>query len=149
MIKAKTPIDILLAEDNPGDVRLTREAFKDGKISNNLYVVKDGIEAMAFLRKEGEYQNVPTPDLFLLDLNMPRMGGREVLEQVKVDPKLKHIPIIILTTSDAEVDIIKSYELHANCYITKPVDLDKFLDVVKQIEDFWFTIVHLPPKKDR
>jgi CheY-like chemotaxis protein len=143
----KPPIDILLAEDNLADVRLTQEALKDGKISNTLYVVNDGVEAMAFLRAEGKYENMLAPDLFLLDLNMPRMDGREVLREVKSDPKLKHIPIIILTTSDAEIDILKSYELHANCYITKPVDFDKFVAVVKQIEEFWFSIVHLPPKK--
>ncbi|MBP9691966.1 MAG: response regulator [Alphaproteobacteria bacterium] len=143
----KSFINILLAEDNPADVRLTQEAFKDGKISNNLYVVKDGIEAMAFLRKEDKYEKMPYPDLFLLDLNMPRMDGREVLKEVKSDPKLKQIPIIILTTSEAESDVIKSYELHANCYITKPVDFEKFITVVKQIEEFWFSIVRLPPQE--
>lgn len=143
----KSTIDILLAEDNPGDVRLTQEAFKEGRLQNNLYVVKDGMEALAFLRKEGQYQTVPTPDLMLLDLNMPRMDGREVLREVKSNPRLKHIPIIILTSSDAEADVLKSYELYANCYITKPVDLDKFLQVVRKIEDFWLSIVHLPPKK--
>ena len=143
----KSFINILLAEDNPADVRLTQEAFKDGKISNNLYVVKDGIEAMAFLRKEDKYDKMPYPDLFLLDLNMPRMDGREVLKEVKSDPKLKQIPIIILTTSEAESDVIKSYELHANCYITKPVDFEKFITVVKQIEEFWFSIVRLPPQE--
>lgn len=147
MMKIRTdPINILLVEDNPGDVRLTQEAFKDGHISNVLYVANDGIEAMAFLRKEGKYQSVPRPDLILLDLNMPRKDGREVLEEVKFDPFLSNIPIIILTTSDAEVDIVKSYELHANCYITKPVDFEKFINVVKQIEEFWFSIVRLPPK---
>jgi CheY-like chemotaxis protein len=142
-----SPINILLAEDNPGDVRLTREAFKEGKIKNNLYVVGDGLEAMSFLRQEGAYHDVPIPDLILLDLNMPKMDGREVLEAVKTDPKLKQIPVIILTTSDAEIDILRSYELHANCYISKPVDLDKFIEVVKQIEEFWFSIVRLPPKR--
>jgi chemotaxis family two-component system response regulator Rcp1 len=147
MQTTKSSINILLAEDNPADVRLTQEAFKDGKISNNLFVVNDGIEAMAFLRKENKYKDVPYPDLFLLDLNMPRMDGREVLKEVKSDPNLKQIPIIILTTSDAEADILKSYELHANCYITKPVDFEKFITVVKQIEEFWFSIVRLPPHK--
>ena len=148
MTTATPIINILLAEDNPGDVRLTQEAFIEGKIQNNLFVVKDGIEAMAFLHKEAPFQDVPMPDLFLLDLNMPRMDGREVLEQVKSDAKLKHIPVIILTTSNAETDIVKSYNLYANCYITKPVDLDKFIEVIKQIKEFWFSIVSLSPEKD-
>lgn len=148
MTSIKLPIDILLAEDNPGDVRLTQEAFKEAKFLNNLYVTSDGLETMDFLRKQGKYEKMPLPDLILLDLNMPRMDGREVLSQVKSDPKLKHIPIIILTTSDSESDIINSYELHANCYITKPVDLDKFLVVIKQIENFWITVVKLPPKME-
>lgn len=143
----ETPIDILLAEDNLADIRLTQEAFKDGKLSNNLYVVNDGVEALSFLRKEGKYKEMPSPDLFLLDLNMPRMDGREVLKIIKKDQKLKHIPVIILTTSSDEADILKSYEFHANCYITKPVDFGKFTTIVKQIEDFWFSIVRLPPKK--
>lgn len=148
MTSIKLPIDILLAEDNPGDVRLTQEAFKDSKFLNNLFVTNDGLETMAFLRKEGKYNKMVTPDLILLDLNMPKMDGREVLTQLKSDPKLKHIPVIILTTSDAEADVINSYKLHANCFITKPVDLDKFLAVVKQIENFWVTVVKLPPKME-
>ncbi len=137
-------VEILLVEDNPGDVRLTLEAFKEGKILNRLSVVGDGVEAMAFLRREGNYSNVPRPDLILLDLNMPRKDGREVLAEIKKDPELRRIPVIILTTSQAEQDILKSYDLHANCYITKPVDLDQFNTVVKNIQDFWLTVVKLP-----
>lgn len=138
------PIEILLVEDSPADVRLTREALRDGKVLNHISTVPDGIEAMAYLRREGTYHDAIRPDLILLDLNMPRMDGREVLEQIKQDPDLKRIPVVILTTSQAEEDILKSYNLHANCYISKPVDLDQFIAVVKSIEDFWLTIVHLP-----
>ncbi len=138
-------IDILLVEDNPGDVRLTREVLKEGKVSNNLFVVKDGVEAMKFLHREGRYANEVRPDLILLDLNLPRMDGREVLEKIKDDPDLHRIPVVVLTTSAAEEDIIKSYNLNANCYITKPVDLDQFIGVVKSVEDFWLTVVKLPP----
>ncbi len=138
------PIEILLVEDNPGDVRLTREALKDSKLNNNLHVVNDGLEALAFLRKEGKYINAPRPDLILLDLNLPKKNGRDVLTEIKEDPDLKRIPVVILTTSSAEEDIIKSYNSHANCYITKPVDFEQFIKVVKKIEDFWFTIVKLP-----
>lgn len=137
-------IEILLVEDNPGDVRLTLEAFKEGKLINNLSVVGDGVEAMAFLRREGKYTDKPYPDLILLDLNMPKMDGREVLAEIKKDTNLKHIPVVILTTSQAEQDILKSYDLHANCYITKPVDLDQFNAVVKSIQEFWFSVVKLP-----
>lgn len=137
-------IEILLVEDNPGDVRLTLEAFKEGKLINNLSVVGDGVEAMAFLRKEGKYTDKPYPDLILLDLNMPKMDGREVLAEIKKDTNLKHIPVVILTTSQAEQDILKSYDLHANCYISKPVDLDQFNVVIKSIQDFWLSIVKLP-----
>ncbi len=137
-------IEILLVEDNPGDVRLTLEAFKEGKLINNLSVVSDGVEAMAFLRKEGKYTDKPCPDLILLDLNMPKMDGREVLAEIKKDTNLRHIPVVILTTSEAEQDILKSYDLHANCYITKPVDLDQFNAVVKSIQDFWLSVVKLP-----
>ena len=140
------PIVILLVEDNPGDVRLTREALKDGKVANQLYDVKDGVEAMAFLRGEGTFADAPRPDLVLLDLNMPRKDGREVLEEMKKDPALRRIPVVILTTSRAEEDIIRSYDLHANCYVTKPVDLEQFMTIVRSIEDFWLTIVKLPPK---
>jgi chemotaxis family two-component system response regulator Rcp1 len=138
------PIEILLVEDNPGDVRLTREALRDGKIYNNLYVARDGVEAMAFLRKTGQYAQAPRPDLILLDLNLPRKDGHEVLAEVKTDETLRRIPVVILTTSQAEEDIIKTYDLHVNCYITKPVDLDQFVKIVKSIEDFWLTIVKLP-----
>ena len=138
-------IDILLVEDNPGDVRLTREALKEGKVLNTIHVVGDGIEALEFLRHEGKYAKAPHPDIILLDLNLPRMDGREVLAEIKTDPNLRRIPVVILTTSKAEEDILRSYDLHANCYITKPVDLDQFITVVKSVEEFWFTIVKLPP----
>ncbi|MCD4737132.1 MAG: response regulator [Bacteroidales bacterium] len=138
-------IEVLLIEDSPGDVRLTKEALKEGRILNNLHVVNDGVEAMSFLKKEGEYKSSTTPDLILLDLNMPKKDGREVLSEIKADPKLKSIPVVVLTTSSAEEDILKSYDLHANCYITKPVDLDQFIEVVKSINEFWLNIVKLPP----
>jgi two-component system, chemotaxis family, response regulator Rcp1 len=140
------PVEIFLVEDNPGDVRLTRETLKEFKVLNNLSVVGDGIEAMAFLRRESKYVNAPRPDLILLDLNLPKKDGREVLTEIKGDEQLKRIPVVILTTSSAEQDILKTYELHANCYITKPVDLDQFSAVIKSIEQFWFTIVKLPPE---
>lgn len=138
-------IEILLVEDNPGDVRLTEEAFREGKVRNNLYVAKDGIEALEFLRREGPYKKAVRPDLILLDLNLPRMDGRELLAEIKDDDDLKRIPVVILTTSKAEEDVLKTYNLHANCYITKPVDLDQFITVVQAIEGFWMTIVKLPP----
>jgi CheY-like chemotaxis protein len=138
------PLQILLVEDNPGDVRLTREALKDGKMYHQLSVAVDGVEAMAFLRHEGQYADAPRPDLILLDLNLPRKDGREVLTEIKADDHLKRIPVVVLTTSAAEHDILTSYDLHANCYITKPVDLDQFLKVVQWVEDFWLTIVRLP-----
>jgi chemotaxis family two-component system response regulator Rcp1 len=137
-------IEILLVEDNPGDARLTREALRDGKVRNHLHVVEDGVEAMAFLRREGRYGDAPRPDLVLLDLNLPRKSGREVLADVKSDPALARIPIVVLTTSQADEDVAKAYEYHANCYITKPVDFDQFVGVVRSIEEFWFTIVRLP-----
>lgn len=139
-------IEILLVEDSPGDVRLTQEALNDSKMRNNLSVVKDGVEAMAFLNHEGEYADAPRPDIILLDLNLPRKDGREVLAEIKSSDTLRHIPVVILTTSDDEQDILKSYNLHANCYITKPVDLNRFIQIVKSIEDFWFSIVKLPNK---
>ncbi len=139
-----TPAKILLAEDNPGDVRLTKEALNDGKIANELYVVGDGIQALNFLRRKGEYSDAPTPDLILMDLNMPRMDGREALAEIKSDDALKMIPIVILTSSAADQDILSAYNLHANCYITKPVDLEQFMDVVQKIEDFWFALVRVP-----
>ncbi|HDS45341.1 MAG TPA: response regulator [Methanomicrobia archaeon] len=140
------PIEILLVEDNPGDIRLTREGLKEGRILNNLSVVEDGVEAMAFLRREAEYADAPRPDLILLDLNLPKKDGREVLIEIKSDPQLRRIPVVILTTSRAEEDIKSTYNQHANCYITKPVDFDQFVNVVKTIEDFWLTIVRLPPE---
>lgn len=139
------PIEILLVEDNPADVRLTREALKEEKLYNNLNVVTDGVEAMAYLRREGQYAQAPRPDLILLDLNLPRKDGREVLEEVKADPDLKVIPVVVLTMSKSDEDIVRSYRLHANCYVTKPVDLGQFLTVAKSIQDFWLTIVRLPP----
>jgi chemotaxis family two-component system response regulator Rcp1 len=138
------PIEILLAEDNPGDVRLTQEAFKEGRILNQLHVVSDGMEALAFLRQEGEYRQSPRPDLILLDLNMPRMNGRELLGVIKQDESLRRIPVIILTTSDAEEDIARSYDMHANCYVSKPVDFERFIQVVRSIQDFWLAVVTLP-----
>ena len=142
------PIEILLVEDNPGDARLAVEALKDSKINNNLYHVKDGVEAMDFLRQRGEYAGVPVPDLILLDLNLPRKDGREVLEEIKEDDELKLVPVVVLTTSEAERDLVRSYDLHANAYVVKPLDLDRFIEVVQAIEDFWFAIVKLPPKVD-
>jgi len=142
------PIEILLVEDNPGDVRLTIEALKEGKISNQINVAVDGMDAMAFLRREGKYANAPKPDLILLDLNLPKKNGQEVLAEIKVDPRLKCIPVVILTSSQAEKDIVMTYNLHANCYIKKPVDFDQFIDVVKSIENFWFNVVKLPPKEE-
>ena len=139
-------IDILLVEDNQGDIRLTQEVLKEGKIKNTLSIVMDGEEAMSFLRKIGKYKNANTPDLILLDLNLPKKDGREVLSEIKDDPDLKQIPVIILTTSDAEKDIVKTYASHANCYITKPVDFNQFIKVIRAIENFWLTIVKLPAK---
>ncbi|MFA7239768.1 MAG: response regulator [Sulfuricellaceae bacterium] len=137
-------VDILLIEDNPGDVRLTREALKEARININLNVANDGLEAMKMLHQEAPYANQPLPDLVLLDLNMPRMDGREVLRLIKTDDNLKRIPVVILTTSAAETDILQAYGLHANCYITKPVELEQFMDIVKSIEGFWLTVVKLP-----
>ena len=139
-----TAIDILLVEDSPGDARLTREAFKSCKLLNTLHHVEDGVEALAFLRREGPYRGVPRPGLILLDLNLPRMDGREVLATIKQDEALKRIPVVVLTTSDDERDVLRSYNLHANCFITKPVHLERFLEVVESIEEFWLTIVRLP-----
>ena len=140
------PIEVLLVEDNPADVRLMQEALKDSKICNNLHVSYDGETAMSFLRRQGEYASAPEPHLILLDLNLPGKDGREVLDEIKNDPDLKHIPVVVVTTSATEADILKSYCLHANCYVTKPVDLDQFIKVVNVIEDFWFTIVKLPKR---
>jgi CheY-like chemotaxis protein len=140
------PIEILLVEDNPADVRLTMEALKEEKLQNNLSVVNDGVEALAFLRREGVFREAVRPDLILLDLNLPKKDGREVLEEIKNDKNLKSIPVVVLTVSNAEGDVQKSYNLHANCFITKPIDLNQFSKVVKSIQEFWLTIVKLPPK---
>jgi CheY-like chemotaxis protein len=141
------PINILIVEDNAGDARLIVEVLKEGKILNSLHLVKDGVQAMDFLHNSGEYAASPRPDLIILDLNLPLKDGREVLAEIKGDADLKKIPVIVMTTSQAEEDISKSYNLHANCYITKPIDLDRFIRVIKSIEEFWFTIVRLPPKE--
>ena len=138
------PVRILLVEDNPGDARLAVEALKDSKVRNDLHHVKDGVEAMAFLRREEPYADAPTPDLILLDLNMPRKDGREVLAEMKDDPETRHVPVVVLTTSAAERDLVKTYDLHANAYVVKPLDLDQFIEVVQAIENFWFTVVKLP-----
>ena len=138
------PVEILLIEDNPGDARLAREALRDAKVRNNLSWVTDGVEGLAYLRQEGKYSQSVRPDLILLDLNLPRKDGREVLSEIKVDEKLRRIPVVILTTSQAEEDVLRAYHLNANCYITKPVDLEQFMKVVKTIEEFWLTIVKLP-----
>jgi two-component system, chemotaxis family, response regulator Rcp1 len=143
------PVEILLVEDNPGDVRLTLEALKDGKVLNNLNVVGDGVEALAYLHKEGNYASAVTPDIILLDINLPRKNGREILAEIKVDERLKRIPVVVLSTSRAEEDIIKSYNLHANCYISKPIDIHQFVKVVQAIDYFWFNIVTLPPENER
>jgi two-component system, chemotaxis family, response regulator Rcp1 len=140
------PVEVLLVEDNPGDVRLTREALKEGKLRVNLHVAPDGVEALAFLRRQGRYVDAIRPDLILLDLNLPKKDGREVLQEIKRDDALRTIPVVILTSSQAEQDIARAYDLHANCYVTKPVDLDQFINVVRSIEDFWFALVKLPPQ---
>jgi chemotaxis family two-component system response regulator Rcp1 len=139
-------VEILLVEDNEGDVRLTREALKEGRIRNRLSVVGDGEQALAFLRREGTYAEAPRPDLILLDLNLPRLDGREVLAEIKNDANLKSIPVVVLTSSRTEQDLLRAYDLHANCFITKPVEFEQFIDVVRSIEDFWLTIVVLPPR---
>jgi CheY-like chemotaxis protein len=143
-LKPGREVSILLVEDNPGDVRLTIEALKEGKVNTRLSVVSNGFDAMEFLRLKGRYLNAPRPDLILLDLNLPKKNGSEVLAEIKSDPTLRRIPIVVLTTSDAEQDVLRSYDLNANCYISKPVDLDQFLNVVRSINDFWLTVVRLP-----
>jgi chemotaxis family two-component system response regulator Rcp1 len=145
MVEKNGPIEILLVEDNPGDERLTREALKEGKVYSNLHWVKDGVEAIDFLHRRGKYADVPRPDIILLDLNLPKKDGREVLQEIKSTDSLKRIPVVILTTSKAEEDVLRTYNLHANCYVTKPVDLEKFIVVVKTIDVFWLTVVTLPP----
>jgi CheY-like chemotaxis protein len=139
------PVRILLVEDNPGDVRLTKEALKEAKVRNEVSVAQDGEEALAYLRKEGKFEGAKSPDVILLDLNLPRKSGLEVLKEIKGDELLKRIPVVVITSSMAEQDIVRSYNLHANCYVTKPVDLDQFMEVVRSIEDFWLSIVWLPP----
>lgn len=140
------PVEILLAEDNPGDAKLTKKAFEQGKILNNLHIVEDGVAALKFLRKDGEYRDKPRPDLVLLDLNMPRKDGWDVLEEIDDDPELATIPVIVLTSSEAEEDIVKSYELQANAYLTKPVDFQGFMEIVNGFEEFWLSVVKMPPK---
>jgi len=149
MVEKNGPIEILLVEDNPGDVRLTREALKEGKVYSNLHTAKDGVEAMDFLHRKGKYKDVPRPDIILLDLNLPKKDGREVLQEIKTDDQLKRIPVVVLTTSKAEEDVLRTYNLHANCYVTKPVDLEKFMVVVRTIDVFWLTVVTLPPSGHR
>jgi len=139
------PVEILLVEDNPGDYRLTQEALREGKVYNNLHWAKDGVDALDFLKRRGRHEGAPRPDIILLDLNLPKKDGRQVLEEIKTDEDLMAIPVVILTTSQAEEDVLKSYDLHANCYVTKPVDLDKFIVVVQSIDRFWLTIATLPP----
>jgi len=145
---AERPMEILLVDDNPGDARLTAEALKDGEVENRLYTAKDGMEAIAFLRRKGRYIDAPRPDLILLDLNMPRMNGRQVLAEIKEDSALKHIPVVILTGSRDMDDIVKTYDLHANCYVTKPIDFEQFIMVMKSITDFWLTLVKLPTEEN-
>jgi len=142
----REPIEILLAEDNPGDVKLTRKALERGDLLNNLHVVNNGIEAMKFLRKEGTYADTPMPDLLLLDLNMPKKDGRQVMQDMDSNPELRRIPVVVLTSSEAEEDVVRSYELSANAYLTKPVDFDGFVDIINRLEDFWFEVVKMPPK---
>ncbi len=142
------PVQMLLVEDNPGDVRLTKETLRDAKIIVNLHVVGDGVEARAFLRQEGKYAKAPSPDLVLLDLNLPRKDGREVLAEIKQDPDLRRIPVVVLSISTAEEDILKSYNLHANAYVNKPLNLEQFAKITRAIEDFWFTVVKLPPSRE-
>jgi CheY-like chemotaxis protein len=144
---AGRPIDLLLVEDSEPDVRLTMEALREAKIKNRVSVAEDGVEAMAFLRRLGRYADAPRPDLILLDLNMPRKDGRQVLQEIKADESLKRIPVVVLTTSRNEADVLRAYDLHANCYISKPVDFNRFMDVIKSIEDFWLTVVKLPMER--
>ncbi|MBB5116431.1 response regulator [Micromonospora echinospora] len=142
----KSPIEVLLVEDDPGDVLMTQEAFEEHKLRNRLTVVSDGTEALAYLRREGQYADAVTPDLILLDLNLPRRDGREVLEEIKKDEELRRIPVVVLTTSQADEDILRSYQLHANAYVTKPVDFERFISVVRQIDEFFVSVVKLPPR---
>jgi CheY-like chemotaxis protein len=145
-LDAARPIEILLVEDDPGDVLMTREALEDSKVINNLHVVDNGEEAVAFLHRQGDHAGAPRPDLVLLDLNLPRLDGREVLAQIKADDDLRRIPVVVLTTSEAEEDVLRSYDLHANAYVTKPVDFEQFSEVIRQIDDFFITVVRLPKR---
>lgn len=147
MVENNGPVEILLVEDNPGDERLTREALKEGKVFSNLHWVMDGVEALQFLRRQARFAGVPRPDIILLDLNLPKKDGREVLQEIKSDPALKQIPVVVLTTSKAEEDVVRSYNLHANCYVTKPVDLENFITAVQSIDRFWLTVATLPPSE--
>jgi CheY-like chemotaxis protein len=147
MMTIGRPIEILLVEDNEGDLRLTREAFREGKVTNNIHAVADGEEAMEFLRRQGRFADAPRPDIVLLDLNLPRKDGREVLAEIKADPHLRRIPVVVLTTSRAEQDVLRAYDLNCNCYINKPVDLEQFFRVVEMIDSFWLTVVTLPPRE--
>ncbi len=142
--KIKRPIEILLIEDNPGDVRLTQEVLKEADVPNHLSIAQDGVEALTFLHREEQYADTPHPDIILLDLNLPRMDGRELLAEIKADQDLKHIPVLVLTTSEADTDVLRAYNLHANCYIVKPLELDRFIDIMKAIEQFWLNIAELP-----
>ena len=146
LAEAVRPIEVLLVEDDEGDVLMTREALDEGKVFNRLSVVGDGVEAIAYLRREEPYAEVTRPDLVLLDLNLPKRDGRQVLEEVKADPELRRIPVVVLTTSEAEEDVVRSYDLHANAYVTKPVDFDRFINVIRQIDEFFVTVVKLPPR---
>jgi len=148
MVRGERPIDILLVEDNPGDVRLTEEAFEEARVSNEIHAVTRGKEALAYLRREGNYQNVDRPDIVLLDLNLPGLNGIDVLETIKDDPELRGIPVIILTSSTAEEDVVQGYEKHANAYLTKPVDADEFVDIARTIGEFWIQMVELPPRNE-
>jgi CheY-like chemotaxis protein len=148
-MKTVRPVEVLLVEDNPGDVRLTQEALKDTKLANGLHVATDGEEAMAFLRRQGRFANAPRPDAVFLDLNLPRKDGREVLAEMKADPALRHIPVVVVSSSQAEQDIVMTYNLGVNCYVTKPLDLDQFVSVVQAIEHFWFSVVTLPTDNER
>ena len=141
-----SPIDVLLVEDNPGDVRLLIETFREAKIHNRISVVEDGVEALAFLRREGKHGSAPRPDLILLDLKLPRKGGQEVLKEIKQDPDLKRIPVVVITSSEAEKDVLEAYNNYVNCYLTKPVDLEQFMGVVRSVEEFWLSVVKLPPE---
>ena len=147
MTDGRSPIEILLVEDNPGDERLTREALKEGKVYHKLHWAKDGVEAMEFLHRRGKYRDAPRPDIILLDLNLPKKDGREVLQEIKDDPDLRHIPVIVLTTSQAEEDVLRSYQLHANAYVTKPVDFEGFIEAIKQIDHFFVSVVQLPTRR--